>query len=164
MFRLFLYLAEVWGEYVKVTQQNIYGTKKVVLPQTECYVVFTGERKDKPSVISLFDEFIAPLTQRLPRSELSADAGMVELKARVIFGDETCEGSDILQQYIACQMLDRKSGKKLNELLKDVLRNPTGGIGHPEQLKGEEQLWSRRINEKDRLVYEVHEDEIVIRQ
>ena len=40
----------------------------------------------------------------------------------------------------------------------------TGGIGHPEQLKGEEVLWSRRINEKDRLVYEVHEDEVVIRQ
>ena len=58
--RLFLYLAETWGEYVKATEQNIYSTKKVVLPATECYVVFTGERKDKPDVISLFDEFIAP--------------------------------------------------------------------------------------------------------
>ena len=67
-------------------------------------------------------------------------------------------------EYVACQMLDRRSGKKLNALLKDVLRNPTTGIGHPEQLKGEEVLWSRRINEKDRLVYEVHEDEVVIRQ
>ena len=88
-FRLFLYLAETWGEYIKATGQNIWGTKKIVLPVSECYVVFTGERKDKPSVISLFDEF-----------HPCAD-GMLELKVRVIFGDEVCERPDILQQYIA---------------------------------------------------------------
>ena len=48
IFRLFLYLAETWGEYVKVTKQNIYGTKKITLPQTEAYVIFTGDRKGKP--------------------------------------------------------------------------------------------------------------------
>ena len=95
VFRLFLYLAETWGEYIKVTGQNIYGTKKITLPQTESYVIFTGERKDKSAVISLFDEF-------RPCAE-----GMVELKTKVIFGyegDEACEDKedmDILQQYIA---------------------------------------------------------------
>ena len=89
VFRLFLYLAETWGEYVKVTQQNIYGTKKITLPKTECYVVFTGERKDTPNVISLFDE-LHP-----------CDTGMIDLKVRVIFGEVAHEGSDILQQYIA---------------------------------------------------------------
>ena len=88
VFRLFLYLAETWGEYVKVTQQNIYGTKKVVLPKTECYVVFTGDRKGKPDVISLFDE-LHPCGK-----------GMIDLKVRVIFGEEG-ENPDILQQYIA---------------------------------------------------------------
>ena len=88
VFRLFLYLAEVWGEYVKVSEQNIYGTKKITLPKTECYVVFTGDRKGKPDVISLFDEF-SP-----------CDKGMLDLKVRVIFGEDG-KTSDILQQYIA---------------------------------------------------------------
>ena len=67
-------------------------------------------------------------------------------------------------EYIACQMLDRNSGKKLNALLKDVLRNPTSGIGHPEQLKNRVNTWSRRVNEKDRLVYEIHGEEILVKQ
>ena len=108
-FRLFLYLAETWGEYVKATEQNIYGTKKITLPATECYVVFTGERKDKPAVISLFDEFLALLTQSSPRLNPScpnfkhvADECTIELKARVIFANEDVgEDLDILQQYIA---------------------------------------------------------------
>ena len=117
--RLFLYLAETWGEYITATEQNIYGTKKVVLPKTECYVVFTGERKDKPSVISLFDEFIAPLAQGLPNSTRAAEDMLVELKARVIFsseGDDVCEDGaalDILQQYIAfSRELDRQFAQK----------------------------------------------------
>ena len=70
-FRLFLYLAETWGEYVKRTEQNIYGTKKITLPKTELYVIFTGERKDKPDVISLFDEFLAPLARSSPSVDSS---------------------------------------------------------------------------------------------
>ena len=91
VFRLFLYLAETWGEYVKATEQNIYGTKKITLPQTEAYVVFTGERNGKGDVISLFDEFHP------------CDEGMIDLKVRVIFAKEgeERESSDILQQYIA---------------------------------------------------------------
>ena len=112
--RMFLYLAEIWGEYIKATAQNIYSTKKVVLPATECYVVFTGDRKDKPSVISLFDEFLAPLTQSPPSLSLSADERMLDLKVSAIFaseadsrsegcecGGESAESMDILQQYIA---------------------------------------------------------------
>ena len=119
--RLFLYLAETWGEYITATQQNIYSTKKVVLPVSECYVVFTGERKDKPDVISLFDEFIAPLAQSLPCSPRTAsnEDRIVDLKVRVIFsseGDEVCESGDdmdILQQYITfSRELDRQCAEK----------------------------------------------------
>ena len=44
------------------------------------------------------------------------------------------------------------------------MRHPTEGMGHPEQLRGRVNTWSRRINEKDRLVYEVSDGEIVIKQ
>ena len=67
-------------------------------------------------------------------------------------------------EYIDCQSRDKKTLAKLNALLKDIMRHPTEGMGHPEQLKGRMNTWSRHINEKDRLVYEVSDDEIVIKQ
>ena len=138
VFRLFLYLAETWGEYVKATEQNIYGTKKIILPKTECYVVFTGERKGKPDVISLFDEFVAPFVSGLssldiscPSCKLSADECTVELKARVIFGEE-CESPDILQQYIAfSKELDgqfAQKGRTVEALASAIERCKSKGI------------------------------------
>ena len=119
---LVLVSAETWGEYITATQQNIYSTKKVVLPKTECYVVFTGERKDKPEMISLFDEFIAPLAQSPPSLGLPADERMLDLKVRVIFAkdsegcedvDASAESMDILQQYITfSRELDRQCAEK----------------------------------------------------
>lgn len=52
---------------------------------------------------------------------------------------------------------------KIIELIKDVQRNHFAGIGKPEPLKHElKGLWSRRINEEHRLVYEVKIDEIIV--
>ncbi|MDL2268621.1 Txe/YoeB family addiction module toxin [Desulfosarcina sp. OttesenSCG-928-G17] len=61
--------------------------------------------------------------------------------------------------YLFWQSQDKKTLKKINELLKDISRNPISGIGKPEPLK--ENLsgyWSRRINDTDRLVYCYDED------
>lgn len=50
-------------------------------------------------------------------------------------------------------------------MLRAIQREPFTGEGKPEPLKGEQGgKWSRRINEKDRLVYEVTEEGIVILQ
>ena len=38
------------------------------------------------------------------------------------------------------------------------------GIGNPELLKGQQGYWCRRINEKDRLVYKIADNEILIAQ
>ena len=121
VFRLFLYLAETWEEYVKATEQNVYGTKKVVLPLSECYVVFTGDRKGRPDVISLFDEFIAPRAHSLPDSARAAanEDRAIDLKVRVIFSSEgdgagdSGDDMDILQQYIAfSRELNRQFAQK----------------------------------------------------
>lgn len=53
--------------------------------------------------------------------------------------------------------------KKALKLLDELSKHPTTGTGHPEQLKGyETPTWSRRISQKHRLVYEVHEKEIKV--
>ncbi len=59
--------------------------------------------------------------------------------------------------------IDKKTYKKIIELIKDIIRSPFSGLGKPEALKHElSGYWSRRINEKDRLVYRVTNEEIII--
>lgn len=51
---------------------------------------------------------------------------------------------------------DRKTLLRINKLIAECRRHPFKGTGKPEPLRGElAGLWSRRINEKDRLVYRV---------
>ena len=58
---------------------------------------------------------------------------------------------------------DKKTFEKINELISYVDTPPFTGLGKPEPLKHElAGYWSRRINQKDRLVYQVSGDEITI--
>ncbi|WP_294175972.1 Txe/YoeB family addiction module toxin [uncultured Selenomonas sp.] len=70
---------------------------------------------------------------------------------------------DAWEEYIAWQMQDKKTLKRINLLLKDVERHPFEGIGKPEPLRGElSGFWSRRIDEKNRLLYRVSRDSLEI--
>ena len=61
---------------------------------------------------------------------------------------------DAWQDYVYWQTQDKKTLKRINILIKDIGRNPFDGIGKPEPLKGElSGFWSRRIDEKNRLVF-----------
>ncbi|MBO4587298.1 MAG: Txe/YoeB family addiction module toxin [Bacteroidales bacterium] len=56
-----------------------------------------------------------------------------------------------------------KSFQKAVKLLNEIAMHPRTGTGHPEQLKGARtDQWSRRITQKHRLIYEVHDTEIVV--
>jgi toxin YoeB len=58
---------------------------------------------------------------------------------------------------------DRRTLKKLKHLIRDIERSPFDGIGKPEPLTGElSGLWSRHIDEKNRIVYRVVEDVLEI--
>jgi len=60
------------------------------------------------------------------------------------------------EDYKYWQTENRKTLKKINTLLEDICRNGYQGIGKPEALKGVYSgFWSRRIDEKNRLVYKV---------
>ncbi|CZE50523.1 addiction module antitoxin [Campylobacter geochelonis] len=51
---------------------------------------------------------------------------------------------------------DKKTLSKINKLLKDIAREPFGGLGKPEALKGNlSGFYSRRIDDKNRLVYKI---------
>lgn len=69
------------------------------------------------------------------------------------------------EQYMHWQQKDKKVVKKINILLKEILRTPFEGIGKPEPLRENYSgCWSRRISKEHRLVYEVRDDEIRIIQ
>lgn len=64
-----------------------------------------------------------------------------------------------LQDYIYWQTEDKRTLKKINKLLEDIIRNGNNGIGHPEPLKHDMTgKWSREIDEKNRLVYQILDD------
>lgn len=67
------------------------------------------------------------------------------------------------EDYLWFQETDKKLLKRINLIIKDIQRNPLGGIGKPEPLKANlSGYWSRRINTEHRLVYKVNEDQIII--
>ena len=72
---------------------------------------------------------------------------------------------DAWEEYLYWQLQDKKTLKKINSLLRDIQREPIKGEGKPEPLKDSlEGEWSRRINSKDRLVYIVSNENIIITQ
>ena len=71
---------------------------------------------------------------------------------------------DAWADYLYWQSQDKKTLKRINMLIQDIERNGAmKGIGDPEALKGNLQgEYSRRINEKDRLVYHIENGRIYI--
>ena len=69
------------------------------------------------------------------------------------------------EDYLYWQTQDKRTLQRINQQLRDILRNGYDGIGKPEPLKGDlSGLWSRRIDESNRIVYRVKEDVIEIVQ
>jgi toxin YoeB len=65
--------------------------------------------------------------------------------------------------YLWFQERDRPLAKRINALIKDILRSPFEGIGKPEALKADPSgFWSRRIDQEHRLVYGVSANDLLI--
>lgn len=89
--RVFLYLAQTYHDYLTKTRQPLYSGKQVQIPEPELYVIYTGERQDCPSEISLSKEFF------------DGKECAVDVKVKMIYDGtvsaETGEG-DIINQYV----------------------------------------------------------------
>ena len=65
--------------------------------------------------------------------------------------------------YIYWQTQDKKTLKRINNLIKDTERNPFEGIGKPEPLKCNlSGFWSRHIDDTNRFVYRINNDKLEI--
>ena len=85
LYRLLLYFAKSLKEYIDSNAIDLYTTAKAELPKPEFYVIYTGNRSDKPDTISLSNEFYS-----------SSDIG-VDVTAKMLYGDN----ADIIGEYVA---------------------------------------------------------------
>lgn len=68
------------------------------------------------------------------------------------------------EEYIYWQGQDKKTLKRINTLLKDIQREPFSGIGKPELMKRNGGIWSRQIDDSNRLLYKYENGKIYIVQ
>lgn len=67
------------------------------------------------------------------------------------------------EEYCSYLSEDKKTIKRINELIKNIQRDPFNGIGKPEPLKGNYSgWWSRRIDDHNRIVYKKSGNDIII--
>ena len=66
-------------------------------------------------------------------------------------------------EYLYWQKNDKKTLKRLNNIIKDIRINPYEGLGKPEPLRYALQgYWSRRITLEDRIIYKVENNNLII--
>ena len=66
---------------------------------------------------------------------------------------------DGFDHYLFWQTQDKRTLKKINRLIADIIRNGNEGIGHPEPLRHDlTGKWSREIDEQNRLIYRIFDD------
>ncbi len=95
LIRILLYLAQSYHEYFQRTSQNYYKSKKIKMPKPELYVIFTGNKGEKPDKISLSKEFF---------EGANID---IEVRAKVIYESDN---DDIINQYIIfCKVFNEQT-------------------------------------------------------
>ena len=72
---------------------------------------------------------------------------------------------DAWEDYLHWQQVDKSVVKRINLIIKDVIRTPFTGIGKPEPLRHDfAGCWSRRITDEHRMVYRVTDTAIELLQ
>ena len=63
------------------------------------------------------------------------------------------------EDYLYWQKQDKKTLRRINQLLQGISRNPFEGLGKPEPLRGNlTGWWSRHIDDANRLVYRIQDN------
>ena len=86
LIRALLYIATTYQKYIDERNLDLYTSKKVEIPKPELYVIYTGDRKNRPTELQLSKEFFPDAT------DLALD-----VKVKMIYGDNK---DDIIGQYV----------------------------------------------------------------
>lgn len=83
--RALMYMVQTYHDYFDRTKQNLYKSTKVKIPVPEIYVIYTGDRKTRPSEVSLVQEFF------------KGRQSCIDVKVKMIYDGED---GDIINQYV----------------------------------------------------------------
>ena len=84
--RALIYLVKTYKDYIDDNGLDIYKSSRIQIPRPELYVLYTGERKTRPSEITLRKEFFSEETD-----------SAVDVKVKVLYGTEE---DDVVSQYV----------------------------------------------------------------
>ena len=94
--RALMYMVQTYHDYFDRTKQNLYKSKKVKLPIPEIYVIYTGDRKTRPSEVSLAKEFF------------EGEQSCIDVKVKMIYDGE--EGDIIKSVCHVYKSMQRADG------------------------------------------------------
>ena len=103
--RVLLYLTQTWNEHIEETKQKRYGSRKLELPRPEFYVIFTGERQEKPEYLNLSKEFF------------DGKKGFLEARVKMLYGDGN---GDIISQYVTFTKIYQEQARLLGRTVEAV--------------------------------------------
>ena len=83
--RALMYLAESYRDLLDEQGQNLYGSKKITLPEPELYVIYSGDRQNRPEHLTLSKEFFGGRKTAL------------EVTVKVLYGEDA---TNVIGQYV----------------------------------------------------------------
>ena len=86
LIRSLIYVTTTYQKYINEKNLDVYSSKKIDIPKPELYVVYTGDRKERPAELQLSKEFF-------PDSKNIS----LDVKVNMIYGDTS---DDIISQYV----------------------------------------------------------------
>ena len=86
LIRSLIYVTTTYQKYINEKNLDVYSSKKIDIPKPELYVVYTGDRKERPAEMQLSKEFF-------PDSKNIS----LDVKVNMIYGDTS---DDIISQYV----------------------------------------------------------------
>ena len=101
-----MYVVQTIKDYLREDNQSIYKSKKVVFPEPELYVIYTGDRKMHPTELSLSDVYFEGRTCA------------IDARVKIIYDGQ--EG-DIIYQYVHFTKVYQSMAKKYGRTQKAVM-------------------------------------------
>lgn len=104
--RALLYLVQTYHDYFERQGADLYGSKKVQMPEPELYMIFTGERAHGPKTLSLSDEYF------------NGKKCAIDVKVNVIYDGKE---NDIISQYVTFTKVYNEQVKKYGRSRETVM-------------------------------------------
>lgn len=100
--RSLFYIANTYQDYIKSSKQNVFSNGRIEIPMAELYVIYTGNRKNVPELLSLSETYFEGMQNS------------IEVRVNVISPDSYEHRNDIIGEYIRFTEISDEQRKLYN--------------------------------------------------